>query len=97
MLASVEGTDQHLFLSSAVGEALGEIGEPAIEQLMTMLKDENSLLSLFAVEAVKRIGEPAVPAVIRDLNNLSLFALQALVPWLGDMQAVEAITDHKTT
>ena len=91
LMNSVRGTDEHFLLSATVGEALGEIGEPALAQLMSMLKGEESVLSVFAAEAIKQIGKLAVPVVVGELKNLSLFTLQTLLPWLADMKAIEAI------
>jgi HEAT repeat protein len=52
--------------------ALAEIGEPAIEQLIAALKEENEEMRKAAGEVLAKIGEPAIELLIASLTTYSL-------------------------
>ncbi len=73
-------------------EALGKIGEPAVEPLIATLKDRN-FPSSYAIDALGQIGEPAVEPLIAafmDEDFPSAYAALALGE-IGDLRAVEPL------
>jgi HEAT repeat protein len=70
-------------------DALGMIGEPAVNPLITMLVDANEDMRLGAMWALGKIGKPAVEALITALKaaveDADLDMLKGVVPALGEV------------
>lgn len=62
--------------------ALGEIGEPSVEQLSQALKSKNDDVRYWVTRILESIGEPGVPCLISALNDpnreIRYFAAKAL-------------------
>jgi HEAT repeat protein len=78
-------------LNALIIDALGKIGEPAIDELIRMLKMDELTLKIFASVSLERIGKPAAKALIETLDDRSMWTRQSAAQMLGSMKAVEAI------
>jgi len=82
----------------AVYERLAARGSAAVTPLIALLREKNSMVSLFAAEALGRLGDPAaikplLEAFVSEANPVYTIA----VAQIGDRSAVEpliAILDH---
>jgi HEAT repeat protein len=87
-LKNADGLD--FLMNSVIIRALGNIGEPAIDELIRMLKMDDVTLRIFATMSLEQIGQPATNALIATLDYPATWTRQAAVELLGSMKAVEA-------
>ena len=81
-------------ISEAAALALVEIGEPAIEPLISTLREENKDVHQAAVEALAKIGDPAIEPLIAALKDYSLRENAAkILLMLGD-HALRRAVEH---
>ncbi len=92
LIVALKDNDLDEGVHQSAVEALGKIGEPAVEPLIATLKDRN-FPSSYAIEALGQIGEPAVEPLIAafmDEDFPSAYAALALGE-IGDLRAVEPL------
>ena len=74
--------------------ALAEIGEDAIETLVSAFSDNEKATRLRASWALIKIGKPAVQALVLALKNIDKFVKERAalsLGWIGDDYAVKAL------
>jgi len=82
----------------AAAEALGRIGEPAVEPLIAALQDEDSNMRQGAAGALGRIGEPAVEpliAALRDENSGVCRAAAQALKKIGTPKALAVLEEWR--
>jgi HEAT repeat protein len=71
--------------------ALGSIGEPAINSLIALLRDENIDVRSLAADALVKIGQPAVEPLIPLLNEDPIYVKKNAANILGEIRDPRAI------
>ncbi len=77
-------------------EALGKMGEPAVELLIEALKDENIYVQNKAADALGKIGEPAVEPLVEALKDENWSVRRGAANALGEIgdgRAVEPLIE----
>ena len=74
-----------------VQEALGRIGEPAIELLIQARKEKGSEFAIATADAVRYMGEPAIEPLVRTLKDEDRSVRSWAATRLGDIGDVRAV------
>ena len=73
-------------------KTLGEIGEPAVEPLIKLLRDEDDYVNYYAAKALGKIGDArAVEPIIRALSDDDWKVRRSAAEALGKIGALRAI------
>jgi HEAT repeat protein len=74
-----------------ITQALGNLGEPAVEPLIATLKDEEGYVRQTAAQALIEIGEPSVEPLIATLQDEDSYVRQVAVSTLGAIDPRRAV------
>ena len=83
---------ESVYPSSSVSSALVEIGEPALDSLVSAIQSENERVSNAAVRIIKNIGgNKAIKILYQFIDDGRPTVRSIIVSALGELEAIEAI------
>jgi HEAT repeat protein len=92
-------SEQYGRLRTAYSQALGEVGEPAVDPLLAVLGSDNPRTRAYAARALGLIGstrafDPLVALLAQEGEHLTRLSLLEALGGLGDERAVEVLLPY---